>query len=353
MRREDLLQALLVRFVDPHRGEQDWPLLAALFYSLTRLLLSSQRVEQLYYNYLQRHGSRAAMEAACKAHEAQLEERLRQCVASGGGPAAAMAMAGRRLSVTSPPAPRGAGILTPSAPTGIAAPSTGGGGCGSLASLFVPSPRGREGDDDDDGGFGGGEALQRLTPEQRRRWHRLRHDSISPDVLIALVQQFALVDGAGVFLAPVHPSTIMEFNGVRSGPYGTVVMHPLSLMCIKRRVLASRRDYELRQPEERAAAADAALDGGNAPTRRRGRVAATAALERNEAAHSKTPTDHYDDDAGVIRTLQDLEQAVWRIAANCVMFNAPESYYPFTARTFAIACTRIIEDYCMRHVLGT
>ncbi|ESL10252.1 hypothetical protein TRSC58_02018 [Trypanosoma rangeli SC58] len=358
MRREDLLQALLVRFVNPQREEQDWLLLAALFYSLTRLLLPAKRMEQLYYKYLQIHGSTAAMKAACKAYETQLEERLQQCLASGGSPAAAaMATGGRRMSVSSPPTSRGTGILTPATSTGVSAPASGAGGadggeCGSLANLFAPLLL-SGGGGVNDGGFAVGEALQELIPERRQRWRRLRHESISPDVLISLVQQFALVEGAAVFLAPVHPSTIMEFNGARSGPYGTVVMHPLSLMCIKRRVLASRRDYELRQPEKRDAATDASLDGGNLPTRKRGRVAAAAAVDKNETARKKTPADTNDDEAGVIRTLQDLEQAVWHIAANCVVFNAPESYYPFTARTFAVACTKIIEEYCMQRVCGT
>ncbi|RNE98038.1 hypothetical protein TraAM80_09006 [Trypanosoma rangeli] len=357
MRREDLLQALLVRFVNPQREEQDWLLLAALFYSLTRLLLPAKRMEQLYYKYLQIHGSCAAMKSACKAYETQLEERLRQCVAGGGIPAATMVTGARCMSISSPQTSRGTGILTPATPTGVSAPASGAGGadggeCGSLANLFAPLPCGGGGGVND-GGFAGGEALQQLTPERRQRWRRLRHESISPDVLIALVQQFALVEGAAVFLAPVHPSTIMEFNGARSGPYGTVIMHPLSLMCIKRRVLASRRDYELRQPEKRDAGTDASLDGGNLRTRKRGRVAAAAANEKNETARRKTPADIGDDDTGAIRTLQDLEQAVWHIAANCVVFNAPESYYPFTARTFAVACTKIIEEYCMQRVRDT
>ncbi|KAF5224423.1 hypothetical protein ECC02_002361 [Trypanosoma cruzi] len=352
MRREDLLQVLLVRFVDPNREEQDWLMIAALFYSLTRLFLSAQRVERLYYKYLQMHGSCAAMKAACKGYEAEVEERLRQRVAGGSSPVASMAVGGRHLSISSPTTSRGAGMLTPSAPAGVAVYSSSGSAeCGSLANLFLPSPKGG-GRGVDDGSFAGGAALRHLTPEQREHWHRLRQEPISPDVLIALVQRFSLVEGAGVFLAPVHPSTIMEFNGARSGPYGTVVMHPLSLMCIKRRILASRRDYEPRQPEKRASVTEMTVDGGNLTTRKRGRVTAASVVERNESMRKKVSRESGDDDAGVIRTLQELEQAVWHIAANCVVFNAPESYYPFTARTFALACAGIIEEYCMQHLRG-
>lgn len=45
---------------------------------------------------------------------------------------------------------------------------------------------------------------------------------------------------------------------------------------------------------------------------------------------------------GTISTLQQLECAVWKMAANCVFFNVPEGLYPGIARRFAAACTAII-----------
>lgn len=45
---------------------------------------------------------------------------------------------------------------------------------------------------------------------------------------------------------------------------------------------------------------------------------------------------------GQIASLQDLECAIWKIAANCVFFNVPEGRYPGLARRFAAACSVII-----------
>ncbi|KEG08020.1 hypothetical protein DQ04_08201000 [Trypanosoma grayi] len=359
MRREDLLQALLVRFVDPQREEQDWQLIAALFYSLTKLLLPAQRLEQLYYQYLQSHGGRAAMEAACKEYELQLQTRLRQRAANAEGPNVTVAMGGHRVSSGSVVSPRGAaGGFLPPITTGLGpSPSgssggagvTGAGGGGTMARLFTSLPAGGA-EGTDDGSFPVGAALQQLTAEQRKRWHRLRQEPISPDVLIALVQSFTLVEGAAVFLAPVCPSTVMEFNGISSGPYAEVVVRPLSLMGIKSRVLAARRDYELRKRQTQTNPSPASTDT-NATTRKRGRPPAStvAMVETSEATGANAGVS---DDKEAIRTLQELERAVWHIAANCVVFNAPESYYPLTARQFAVACMEIIDGYCLQRVLG-
>lgn len=361
MRREDLLQALLIRFVDPQREEQDWILLAALFYSLTRLLLSPQRVEQLYYKYLQLHGSRAAMEASCKEYELQLLAKLQKRSLGGDGPAVGVVANGHCLDIASSQDSRGARVpaaavtagFSPLASAGAGVGNGGAGGASGVASgpllSCVVSQSLEDESGVDDGSFTQKNTLRQLTREQQERWHRLRQEPISPDVLTALLQRFTLMGDAAVFLSPVHPSTIMEFNGVRSGPYVTVVRHPLSLMDIKRWVLASRRDYELRRRHSQNSSSQNAAQRGDA-TRKRGRVAAASVSGRSEPANVGTRGG--DDDAGVIRTLQELEQAVWHIAANCVVFNAPESYYPQTARQFAAACTDIIEEYCMQRLLG-
>ncbi|ORC85834.1 uncharacterized protein TM35_000321490 [Trypanosoma theileri] len=407
MRREDLLQALLVRFVDPQQEEQDWMHLAALFYSLTGLLLSAQRVEQLYYQHLQSHGGRAAMEMACKEYEQQLAARLQQHIAGAENPACGIVRGGtRRLGVIPSAPPRGgvtaalapstnaclfplggSGLGTTSLTTtpttttafttnittnnAAAASTTGVTGttgtasnasvvgtgvnsssslCGSLASLFTSTPLDSTGGNDD-GTFTSGVAFNTLTAEQRERWRRLRQEPISPDILISLVQRFALVETAAVFLAPVHPSTVMEFNGVRSGSYATVIMHPLSLVGIRGRVLASRRDYELHKCQMQKTVPSVGV-----MTRKRGRTASAASTtsvnEGSGSTNITTGINNSDDDRGTIRTIQELEQAVWQIAANCVVFNAPESCYPFTARQFAVSCTDIIEEYCMQRVLS-
>ncbi|KAH9598393.1 hypothetical protein LSM04_005670 [Trypanosoma melophagium] len=406
MRREDLLQTLLVRFVDPQQEEQDWMHLSALFYSLTGLLLSAQRVEQLYYQHLQSHGGRAAMEVGCREYEQQLAARLQQHIAGGAeGAARGIVRGGRRLGITPAAPPRGGVVtaLTPPAnagffPLGSSSAGVGvgitaatakalattrtattattpiatatsatattaasvlgtgvnssGSLCGSLASLFTLTPLDSVGGNDD-GTFASGVAFHTLTAEQRERWRRLRQEPISPDILISLVQRFALVETAAVFLAPVHPSTVMEFNGVRSGSYSTVIMHPLSLVGIRGRVLASRRDYELHKRQMQKTV----VPSVGVTTRKRGRTSnsagsTTSVSEGSGSTNTTIGISNSEDDRGTIRTLQELEQAVWQIAANCVVFNAPESCYPFTARQFAVSCTNIIEEYCMQRVLG-
>eukprot|EP00796_Vickermania_ingenoplastis_P012174 gene12174-8375_t len=52
-----------------------------------------------------------------------------------------------------------------------------------------------------------------------------------------------------------------------------------------------------------------------------------------------------------LRTVADLERMLWHIAANCVLFNAPETGFRLTATKFATACSRIIQRYCREQLL--
>lgn len=51
-----------------------------------------------------------------------------------------------------------------------------------------------------------------------------------------------------------------------------------------------------------------------------------------------------------VLTLADLDRMIWHIAANCVLFNAPETCYRATATEFAASCSIIIQDYCIREL---
>ncbi|KAG8342113.1 hypothetical protein TRVL_07059 [Trypanosoma vivax] len=397
MRCIDVLQTLMVRLVDPEKEEQDWTLLASLFYSLTKLRLPSQRVKQLYYQYLQSYGSRSAMEAACSGFEEELISRQRQRAESMHGPVMGPICAANIRSDTGslvPPFSPKAGMLlqTPAvegtAPMAVNICATGMGdstpdrsgkpdsSCGFRA--FIMDEHSRHDDGSEvDCLLSQGVGFSQLTAEQRERWCRLKHELISPDVLVELVRQFALVEKAEVFLSPVAESTVMEFNGTRSGPYFTVVRRPVSLMCMKRCVLAARRDYELHKqqwgalPTLLTAPQTSLPEAGNTnatassslsvatglATRRRGRGDSVlqAPMESRPSSLScggPSTVQCTAEDSGAIRTLQELEQAVWHMAANCVVFNVPESFYPSTARRFATACIDIINQYCMQCILG-
>lgn len=104
---------------------------------------------------------------------------------------------------------------------------------------------------------------------------------MSSEHLLDILQMFRAVEGYDVFEEPVGPrvvNTVMSTNN-----YATVVRKPVSISSIR--------------------------------------------------------TSIYD---GQLRTPQQLEQAVWTIAANCVFFNVPEGQYPGLARRFAAACSAII-----------
>ncbi|CCD14914.1 unnamed protein product [Trypanosoma congolense IL3000] len=343
MRHSDVLQALMVRLVDPEKEDHDWLLISSVFYSLTKLLLPAPRVRQLYYSYLQAYGSRPAMEAACVVFAQQLSEKLQRSINSTAAPTVTGIC---RTGVNSSP-------MTAEISTAGAALSSG--NCELVgmtrAAVQSRSPVQDEAVWSDSGFWEPGVAASKLTPEQRERWRRLRHEPISPDILVELLQRFTLVDGAAVFLAPVSSSTVMEFNGVRSGPYATIIHRPLSLLCIKRRVLAARRNYEMHKHQANMYP-QATPIGGPSDPRRHAHNSDAVPLEIQTAGKKNNfrPPGADADDNQAIRTLQELEQAIWHITANCVTFNAPESYYPFMARKFALACVGIIDEYSLQCV---
>lgn len=51
---------------------------------------------------------------------------------------------------------------------------------------------------------------------------------------------------------------------------------------------------------------------------------------------------------GKITTITELEQYIWKMAANCVFFNVPEGPYPGLARRFAKECSAIIHRELLR-----
>ncbi|CCW71338.1 unnamed protein product [Phytomonas sp. Hart1] len=245
------------------------------------------------------------------------------------------------------------------------------------------------------------------TPEQRALMHRLRYNTLlSPEVLSNILQQFFLVDGAGVFFLPVPDQTIMEYNEVRSGPYCDVIYAPQSLMQVKREILESRRRYyQLKQPFElnslrrynsdfkHTRAMDRVLkeiehgatqdqtpfikeitgpkilwptqyshnrqdddeianDGGEIRHIQKGNMHSQILMDEQKVTIDSSENSDNDfklsvcSHADQILTIAELERAAWQIAANCVMFNAPESYYPNTARHFAKSCSKILARWC-------
>ncbi|KAK7202245.1 hypothetical protein NESM_000295300 [Novymonas esmeraldas] len=230
------------------------------------------------------------------------------------------------------------------------------------------------------------------TPQARAQLWVLRYSTpLPPEDVAALLEQFLLVVGADDFLQPVHAATIMEFAGVRSGSYNTIVHAPMSLAEVRRCIADSHRHYV----RATAAAAAHAGDGRAAPvglqrppwldgatlqstspppsttpassggggevlapsssslrhTRRGG--AATTTTTTTPAAHGSDVRSLLDCTASSERrvlTVAELERSVWHIAANCVVFNAPESRYPRTARHFAAACISILTRYCEKQL---
>lgn len=109
---------------------------------------------------------------------------------------------------------------------------------------------------------------------------------LSVDRLLELLAYCSAVEGAEVFREPVCPRTVMEYNQSTLGPYSSTVHVPMSLALI-RTMVSDRR----------------------------------------------------------ITTVGQLESRIWHIAANCVVFNAPEGTFPHMARQFASKCSRILRDY--------
>ncbi|GET86779.1 hypothetical protein, conserved [Leishmania tarentolae] len=232
------------------------------------------------------------------------------------------------------------------------------------------------------------------SPQARARLQLLRYATpLSLEDFSSLLEQFFLVDGADDFLSPVHAATIMEFAGVRSGPYNTIVRSPLSLAEVRRYISESHRHYArtamtvhvkhaagtanaeakahhpLGTPSPNSASAVAAsFTPGTSPTSdSRGGFSAASAPSATKAeyrglrrggapsagalggdAHSLL--DSTASSERRVLTLAELERSVWHVAANCAVFNAPESRYPRTARHFAAACIAIMTRYCEKQL---
>ena len=105
------------------------------------------------------------------------------------------------------------------------------------------------------------------------------------DRLLELLALCNAVDGADVFREPVCPRTIMEYNQSTLGPYNSTIRYPMSLSVIQAMIMDRR-----------------------------------------------------------ITSVAMLESRIWQIAANCVMFNAPEGTFPHLARQFATKCSQILRE---------
>lgn len=214
------------------------------------------------------------------------------------------------------------------------------------------------------------------TPHARAQLHRLRYATPLPlEDFSSLLEQFYLVDGADDFLVPVHAATIMEFAGVRSGPYQTIVCAPLSLSEVRRYITETHRQYaraavSAAAAAELAAHGDAGTDVAHTSSNARASegLAASAAHSprgiaevrhtRRGAAAGNTGTaadvqvllDCHASGERRVLTLAELERSVWHIAANCACFNAPESRYPRTAHHFATGCMTVMMRYCEKQL---
>ncbi|AIN96372.1 hypothetical protein LPMP_120440 [Leishmania panamensis] len=232
------------------------------------------------------------------------------------------------------------------------------------------------------------------SQQARTQLHLLRYATPIPlEDFSSLLEQFFLVDGADDFLSPVHATTIMEFAGVRSGPYNTIVRSPLSLAEVRRYISESHRHYaraavavhtshgesvarvEARsRPSSGPPSLDPASALGMSSTLETSNaigsggcflapsVAAATRAEYRGLRRGGAPSpgafgsdvrsllDSTASSERRILTLAELERSVWHIAANCVVFNAPESRYPRTARHFAASCIAIMTRYCEKQL---
>ncbi|KPI83771.1 hypothetical protein ABL78_7187 [Leptomonas seymouri] len=175
----------------------------------------------------------------------------------------------------------------------------------------------------------------------------------------SLLEQFFLVDGADDFLSPVHAATIMEFAGVRSDPYHSIVRAPLSLAEVSRYITESHLQYAravtTTHHEHSAGGKSTHLavaglgqpkEGAGHSRRRRG----SSGCSGNAGADAPGLLNVTSSNERRILTVAELERSVWHIAANCVVFNAPESRYPRTARRFAASCIEILTRYCEKQM---
>lgn len=193
------------------------------------------------------------------------------------------------------------------------------------------------------------------TAELRRQLHILRYETaLTPETLFHVLQsRLFLVPGSDVFLAPVPEATVMEYNEVKSERYGRVVFSPLSLMDMKAAVRESRRrlhhhphhhhcHHQMTQPQTRVPG------GAEPPSVGSSEAGATSAVVTSASSPFSFPSLPLSLSASDDRvlTIADLERSVWHIASNCAMFNAPESFYPQTGRSFALGCTEALVRYC-------
>jgi hypothetical protein len=298
---------------------------------------------------------------------------------SGGYPAAAAAAA--QMAASHPPPPplssppptaggdrfggSGGSARTSTAPCGGASPAP--------PPPVFPSPFAIEPDPLDAPWY----ALWCSLPSQQARvqLQRLRfHTPLPIEDFSSLLEQFFLVDGADDFLNPVHAATIMEFAGVRSGPYHSIVRAPLSLAEVRRYITESHRQYARavtahhehssdNKPNPFPSSSDGTLGSSSIHV-----VKASSEKGHHYRPHDfiSTSDDHRNGAGAVadvhallqwtasnerrVLTIAELERSIWHIAANCVAFNAPESRYPRTARRFAAACIAIITRYCERQM---
>lgn len=198
------------------------------------------------------------------------------------------------------------------------------------------------------------------SPQARTQLQVLRfHTPLPLEDFSSLLEQFFLVEGADDFLNPVHAATIMEFAGVRSGPYHSIVRAPLSLAEVRRYITESHRHYARAVSNHHEHGAEEKSRGGRqrrsiGPGQGRGRTGQIDAGGGNNNINGSSDAQALlcwtSSNARRVLTLAELERSVWHIAANCVVFNAPESRYPRTARRFAASCIEVITRYCEKQM---
>lgn len=215
-----------------------------------------------------------------------------------------------------------------------------------------------------------------LSPEQRSFLTRLRQTPLSPELLSSFVQEFSLVEGGPVFFHDVGPQMMVEYNGMQAGPYHKVIAVPLSLLTMRRCVAESRYQYDHCPSRFRHLPSSkdndfVLTDSSNfvhfdsiasaspsitaTPRREETNRVSTASLlaSRHPFTAGALPDADLKSYDYQLLTLLDLERMVWHIAANCVFFNAPETLFRLTATKFALACSDIIQQYCMKQLYSS
>lgn len=216
-----------------------------------------------------------------------------------------------------------------------------------------------------------------LTAAQRDGLRRLRCETAVPlETLTSLLQRFTLVEGSNVFFDNVGPDTMVEYNGMQAGPYRLVIRVPLSLMAMRRCMVETRHryDHSLLTSSSAATHNTATHDGAGMliissnpppplplappPSSRRLELSYITTqlyqpqltpLPRPPSSTIPPPAFFSSQDYQLL-TLADLERMIWHIAANCVIFNAPETSFRPTALKFATACSSIIQAHCQQQL---